>query len=111
MEFSLDEVKAILTSLSLTSVTMGDYLVVTRSEFDLIISGEPYIGLVLLLDLKTGKCLFRIWNQTVTTDVISTTNEFSEVCELHFGQGRPCLGCPEGENDKLEFEEGDELNF
>ena len=100
-ELGLEEAKAILSSLSLTSVTVGDFLVVMRSDFDIIISGEPYIGLVLLLDIRAGKFLCRIWNQTVKTGILECADEFTEVCKDLFGQGRPCLGCPEEEKDQL----------
>ena len=40
-----EEVFSILSSLTLTSVTLGDFLVINRSNFDVMISEEPYIGL------------------------------------------------------------------
>ena len=104
-EFGLDEAMDILSSLSLTSVTIGTYLVVMRSDFDLTISGQPYIGLTLLLDLKTGKYISRIWNQSVATGDVARGGHFKELCDHHFGQGKPCLGCPEKEKEKLGSEE------
>ena len=92
----LDEVLNTLSSLSLASVTIGDFLVIMRSDFDLTISGEPYTGLVLLLNLKTGKYFSRIWNQTVATGIVVKECQLVEACENLFDQGRPCLGCPEG---------------
>ena len=45
-KLGLDDAMEVLSALSLTSATVGgNYLVVMRSEFDLTISGEPYIGL------------------------------------------------------------------
>ena len=38
IEFGMHEAIGILSSLSLTSVTLGDFLVVNRAEFDVIIS-------------------------------------------------------------------------
>ena len=32
---------------------------------------------------------------------IVTYSTCREVCKGHFGQGRPCLGCPEAERDAL----------
>merc|ERR1712066_1054931 len=95
------EAAGILSSLSLTSVMIGDFLVVMRSEFDLSISGEPYIGLALLLNLKSGRYLSRIWNQTVASGNIARGYQLAEVCKQHFGQGTPCLGHPEEERDIL----------
>ena len=40
-----EEVFSILSSLTLSSVTLGDFLVINRSNFDVMISEEPYIGL------------------------------------------------------------------
>ena len=96
----LREAMNLLSSVSLASVNIGDFLVVMRSDFDLTISGEPYTGLVLLLNLMTGKFLSRIWNQTVATGTILRENDLMEACENHFGQGRPCLGCPQREKFK-----------
>ena len=67
LELGPEEVVNILTSVSLASVTVGDFLVVMRSDFDLTISGEPYTGLLMLLNKKTGKYFSRIWNQTIAT--------------------------------------------
>ena len=68
----------ILSSLSLTSVTIGDFLVIMRSKFDLTISGEPYIGLVLLLNLKDGTYISRIWNQTVASGNVERPDQLRE---------------------------------
>ena len=59
----LEEAKGVLASLSLTSVTFGRFLLVMRSECDVIIAGEPYVALMLWLDVDTGKFITRVWNQ------------------------------------------------
>ena len=100
LEMGLEDILSTLSSMSLASVTIGEFLVVMKSDFDLIISGEPYTGLVLLLNLTTGKFLSRIWNQSVATGTIGTVKQLVEACENHFGQGRPCLGRPEEVNNK-----------
>ena len=102
IDFDLHEAMGILSSLSLTSVTLGDFLVVNRSDFDVIISDEPYIALQLLLNLKTGRYLSRIWNQTVAVGHIVTAQQLRDICNNLFDQGRPCLGCPEGARDTLD---------
>ena len=61
------QVKHITSTLSLTTAKVGEFLVIMRSEFDVSLSGEPYIGLMMLLDLKSGKFVSRVWNQTVAT--------------------------------------------
>ena len=93
--FGLQETMEILSAMSLTSVTMGDFLVITRSEFDLTISGEPYTALQLLFSLKTGKYLSRIWNQTAASGIAERADQVKEVCRNLFNQGRPCLGSPQ----------------
>ena len=99
-EMSVEEVINLLSSLSLVSVTIGEFFVVMRSGFDLTISGEPYTGLVLLLNFTSGKYFSRIWNQTVATGIVVKADQLMEACEIHFGQGRPCLGCPDEERNK-----------
>ena len=51
LEVGIEDIVNLLSSASLVSVTVGDFLVIMRSEFDLTISGEPYTGLLLLLNL------------------------------------------------------------
>ena len=100
-ELGHEETMAVFSSLSLTSVTVGKFLVVMKSDFDLTISEEPYIGLVMLLNQKTGRYFSRIWNETVATGNIVGPGQLLEVCEEHFSQGRPCLGCPDEDEEKL----------
>ena len=95
LKIGLDEVLNTLSSLSLASVTIGDFLVIMKSDFDLTISGEPYTGLLMLLNLTTGKYLSRIWNQTVATGIIVKVEHLVEACQNVFVQGRPCLGFPD----------------
>ena len=40
-------VKRVVSTLSLTSVKVGDFLVIMKSESDLFLSGEPYIALIV----------------------------------------------------------------
>ena len=91
---NLLEVKHIISALDLTSVKVGNCLVIMRSEFDLSLSGEPYIALMLLVDLKSGKYISRVWNQTVGTGSAKDKGKLMEACKNIFCQGRPCLGLP-----------------
>ena len=91
-QINLLEVKRVISSLSLTSVNVGHCLVVMRSEFDLSVSGEPYIALMLVLDLKSRKYISRVWNQTVATGSAVDEGKLMEACQNIFCQGRPCLG-------------------
>ena len=88
----VNEVKRILAHKSLSSINVGGFLIVTNSDFDVTISGEPYLALMLLYNIKSGKFMARIWNQTVATGWATKNYEFDEACQRHFGQGRPCLG-------------------
>ena len=58
----LDMAKDVLAELSLTSVQFRDYLVIMNSDFDLIISEEPYHALTLLFDVGSWRYMARIWN-------------------------------------------------
>ena len=90
----LDEAQHTISELTLTSVRMKDFLVVMKSDFDFTISGEPYIAFMLLLDLKTGKYVSRLWNQTIATGTALRKEELLEACRSLFCQGRPCFGYP-----------------
>ena len=68
--FGIAEIMVVLRELSLSSVLLGDHLVILRSDFDLFISGEPYLASMCLFNLKSGMFLARIWNETVARDAI-----------------------------------------
>ena len=96
------EVESVCGRLSLSSVSLGKYLVVMRSGFDVVIAGEPYLALMLLLELDSGKFLTRIWNQTITRGCALSLEGFVEACETFFARnGKPCLGLPEDEDEQV----------
>ena len=92
--------KRIVASQSLSSFNLGDFLIVTNSDFDLTISDEPYIALMLLYNLKSGKYMTRIWNQTVEVGWAFKENELEQACWRLFKQGKPCIGYPTNQYDK-----------
>ena len=90
----LNEAQCILSDMDLTSIRMQDFLVVIKSDFDFTFSGEPYIALMMVLDLKTGKYILRLWNQTIAAGSALRKEELLEACTSLFSQGRPCFGFP-----------------
>ena len=90
-KIDLVEAKGVLASMSLISVTFGHYLLVMRSQYDVMLSGEPYVALMLWLNVETGKFVTRIWNQTAARGEAMTIEQFAEACHTHFSQGKPCL--------------------
>ena len=58
--------ESICNHLSLSTVSLGKYLVLMKSDCDVVIAGEPYLALALLLDPDSGKFLTRVCDQTVT---------------------------------------------
>ena len=93
----LDMAKDVLAELSLTSVQFRDYLVIMNSDFDLIISEEPYHALTLLFEVTSWKYMARVWNTTVGTGSVTTLKEFQDICRDHFSERRLCLGLLEDE--------------
>ena len=61
--FGQTEARSACANLSLTLVDFGRYVVVMRSAFDVMISGEPYLALMLLMDMESGKFLTRQYNR------------------------------------------------
>ena len=88
----LNEVQCILSDLDLTSIRMQDFLVVIKSDFDFTISGEPYIAFMMVLNLKTGKYILRLWNQTIASGSALRKEELLEASRFLFCQGRLCFG-------------------
>ena len=91
-ELNLDNIKEILEAHSLKHVMVGDYLVIVRSDFDVIISGEPYIAFMLMLNLKSGVCRTRIWNKTIKAGLVANTSELEVECNNLFEKCKPCIG-------------------
>ena len=92
IDFDRKELKSALRSLCLTWAPVGDYLVIMNGEVDSNICGEPYLAMQLWLDLKTGKYISRLWNQTIATGKVVSVAQFLLVCKDF--QGKPCTGCP-----------------
>ena len=88
----LDEAQCIFSDLALVSIRMQDFLMVFKSDFDLTVSGEPYVALMLILDLKTGKYMLRLWNQTIASGSALRKEELLEASRFLFCQGRLCFG-------------------
>ena len=65
LAIEIEDARRIISSQSLSSFKLGDFLVITNSSFDITICDEPYLALLLLYNLKCGKFIARIWNQTV----------------------------------------------
>ena len=103
--FDLTEASTAITDLSLTSLLVGDFFVILNCKPDVMILGEPYLALMVLMELKSGKYIRRIWNRTVGKGTSQTIDHLVDLCKKHFFQGKPCIGFPQ--NGKEE----DDCNF
>ena len=104
--FGADQAVKVLSSLSLTSVAVQDWLVVMSADFDVTISGEPHLVLMLLYNVKCGDFFARMWSKTVNTGRVESLDQFYEVCRRHFRKEKLCLGCPyndEGEEEAQSY--------
>ena len=79
LQFDITEAQDVFDRLSLTSVVLGDYLLVIRSGIDVTIFGEPYLALTLLLNNSTGRFFARAWNRTIVTGRAVRKQDFLEV--------------------------------
>ena len=93
LEFKWNEVLSTLATLSLKYVALGDYIVVLNGQIDATIAGEPYLALQLWLNIKSGKVISRIWDETIAFEKVADVSQFTQACIAHF-QGRPCIGYP-----------------
>ena len=78
--YSQAEAESICYFLSLTSVTFGKYLVLIKSDF---VINQPYLDLMLLLDVDSGKFLTRVRNQNVTRGYARSLEELVSVLYAH----------------------------
>ena len=103
-KLDLEEVKGSLAQLSLTTVVLGDYLMVMKSDFDVFIDGEPYLAFALLLNTKSGVYKLRLWNQSILTGKDPSADHLVQVCKEQFSQGKPCIGFPCALNEEEQDE-------
>lgn len=96
-QFDIKEAASTCAGMSLNTLKVGDYIVVTNSQFDVVVSEEPYVALMLLVSLKSGRFFARVWNQTISMGKALTVEELAAACRNLFRQGRPCLGKLQGE--------------
>ena len=92
VELDKKELKTALQSLSLTWAPVGDYLVIMNSESDVDICGEPYLAMQIWLNLRSGKFISRLWNQTIAKGTAVSIAHFLATCKDF--QWKPCVGCP-----------------
>ena len=93
-EFQLewkDVILSALDNLSLNWATIGEYIVVMNDKINVTIGVEPYLARQLWFNVKSGKIISRIWDQTVSVGRAVKVAQFSEACISHF-EGRPCIG-------------------
>ena len=60
VNFDLEQVWCALAKLGLKVVECGNYLVIMKSEFDVMLSGEPYHALMMLFNVHTGTNCIKI---------------------------------------------------
>ena len=92
-ELKWKELESALTNLSLTWVSIGDYMVVVSSKIDVTINEEPYLALQLWFNVKSGQIINRIWGRTSSFGNVVSVAQLTEACISHF-KGRPCIGFP-----------------
>ena len=92
VKFDKKDLKTALRSLSLTWAPVGDYLVIMNGESDVDICGEPYLAMQIWLNLRSGKFISRLWNQTIAIGTAVSIEHFLAACEAF--RSKPCTGCP-----------------
>ena len=100
-ELKWNEVQDALGNLPVTWAKTGDYIVIMNNKPDMMVGGEPYLALQLWFDIRSGKIISRIWNQTISSSRVDSVAKFSEACLAHF-KGRPCVGCPLSDGQESE---------
>ena len=96
----LEQIWCALSKLGLKVVECGEYLVIMKSEFDVMLHGEPYHALLMLFNVHTGKFMARVWNKSETVGKASTLAELKNACIHHFRERRLCLGLLEDEDEQ-----------
>ena len=100
MDLNLNDILCALAKLRLKSIHCGEYLVIMKSEFDVMISGEPYHALMMLVNMDSGKFMTRVWNKNVVVGKVTSLAEITHACINHFRPRRLCLGLLENTHEQ-----------
>ena len=68
----------------LTSVTLNEWTMLLRTDFDLFYEDEPFSVIMLLIHLKSGQFLTRVWNKTISQGVIKDVEDLENVIRSTF---------------------------
>ena len=100
----LNEAVTAIGNMGLTSVNVGDYLVILNKNIDVALDEEPYISFMLFYDTTSGRFFHRIWNKTVATGKTTDLATLVKVCRAYFNRGKPCLALMkcDGQNEMPE---------
>ena len=93
------EAHMFLNTMSLRSIIFQDFLIVMRSDFDVILSEEPFIARTLYYSMTTCRYMARTWERTVTSGHATSLQQFTDACKSHFKKGRLCLGYPDSKSE------------
>ena len=103
-QLDLSEASIAIGNLGLTSVKVGEYLVILNKSIDVALDDEPYISFMLFYNQRSGKFFKRIWNKTVASGKTNDLATLVKVCRAYFNRGKPCLAFmkPDGQNEMPE---------
>ena len=87
----LNEAVTAIGSMGLTSVNVGNYLIILNKVIDVTVDDEPYISFILYYNTMSGRFFKRIWNKTVATGTTTDLATLVKVCRAYFNRGKPCL--------------------
>ena len=60
---NVEKATKLVAELGLLSLQLGDYIVIVKPDFDLLLGGEPYVALMLLFNPRNGTFITRDPNQ------------------------------------------------
>merc|ERR1712168_523752 len=66
----------------------------TRGNFDLFINGEPYLSLVMLINLDSSEYIVRVLGKSIQRGFYSIGEELEEVIKSTFFNTVTCVGNP-----------------
>ena len=99
----MNKVVTAIENMGLTSVNVGDYLIILNKNIDVTVDDEPYISFILFYHTTSGRFFKRIWNKTVATGTTSDIATLVKVCSAYFNRGKPCLSfITDGQNEMPE---------
>ena len=100
----IQQLNQTLEDLNVQLITIGDWIIIQRSTFDIHIKEEPYHSIQIYANLNSMKFIRRVWGISERSGELRTMDDMRDLCIATFNKSAVCLG-------HIDPNQGGDLNF